>query len=43
MTYDLLDDGEDGEGEPLDECVLELLLELRRPLEAKLLVEVHVH
>ena len=39
----LLDDGEDGEGESLDERLFELLLELRRPLEPKLLVKVHVH
>ena len=41
--YDLLDDGEDGEGESLDERLLELLFELRGSLKAKLLVEVHVH
>ena len=39
----VLDDGEDGEGESLDEGVAVLLLQLRRTLPREALIEVHVH
>ena len=39
----VLCDGEDGEGESLDEGVAVLLLQLGRTLPREALVEVHIH